>query len=64
MVMVFASTLRSLRMLQATRFSMFQGPQANTFHEDLRVIAESSDFERALSFDERRANTAPSVPGA
>ena len=53
MVMVFASTLRSLHMLRASRCSIFLGPQADTFFEDMKAIAESSveDFERVLSFD-------------
>ena len=31
---------------------MFRGPHANTFHQDLKVIAQSTveDFERALGF--------------
>ena len=56
MVMVFASTLRSLHMLRASRCSIFQGPNADTFHQDMKAIAESTveDFERALSFDKHK----------
>ena len=56
MVMVFASTLRSLHMLRASRCSIFQGTKADTFHQDMKAIAESTveDFERALSFDQHK----------
>ena len=53
MIMVFASTLRSLRLLRQTKLSFFSGCNAERFHQDLRVIAEATaeDFEQVLKID-------------
>ena len=59
MMMVFPSTLRSLCMLQASKLSIFCGPQATSFHQDLKIIVESKvgDFERALAYEKAQART-------
>ena len=56
MVMVVASILRSLLMLQASKLNVLRGSEARSFHQDLKVIAESSaeDFEAALSFAQHK----------
>ncbi len=53
MVMVFASTLRSLHMLQVTKLSSLRADSAKTSHEDPKAVAEAKpeDFERGLSFE-------------
>ena len=53
MVMVFASTLRSLRLLRQTKLNFFSGGNAEKFHQDLRAIAEATaeDFEQVLQLD-------------
>ena len=56
MSMIFASTLRSLLLLQASKLSVFTGPHAASFHKDLKIIAESKveDFESALTHAQRQ----------
>ena len=53
MVMVFASTLRSLLMLRTSKLGILTGKTSETFAQDLQAIvdAKPEDFERALSFD-------------
>ena len=71
-VMIFASTLRSLNMLRASKFAIF-GPSKDKqvrekalarFKQDLDAIAKakSEDFERALAYDKHKG--AQSLLGA
>ena len=50
-MMIFASTLRSMHMLQSSRLSILNGNLAHTFWADLKTIAECKvdDFERVFS---------------
>ena len=52
-VMVFASTLRSLKLLASTRVGFLSGPSGSRFHKDAQIIADANveDFERALARD-------------
>mgnify|MGYP002809838133 CR=1 FL=1 len=52
-VMQFASTLRSLQLLQTSKLSFLRGNNAETFQADLKAIADATaeDFVRALSFE-------------
>ena len=55
-MMIFASTPRSMHMLQSSKLSILNGNLAHTFWADLKTIAESSvdDFERVLSQQQRQ----------
>ena len=55
-MMIFASTLRSMHMLQSSKLSILNGNLAHTFWADLKTIAECrvDDFERVLSQQQRQ----------
>jgi hypothetical protein len=51
--LVFGSTLRSLQLLQTSKLSFYRDDKAQSFHADLKAIAEATpeEFERSLAFD-------------
>ena len=63
-VMLFASTLRSLKLLRAAKLSFLDGDKSKAFRADLKAIAESKaeDFEKVL--EHNRGMNAHSLLGA
>ena len=55
-VMLFASTLRSLKLLRAAKLSFLDGEKSKAFRVDLKAIAESKaeDFEKVLEYNRSR----------
>ena len=55
-VMLFASTLRSLKLLRAAKLSFLDGEKSKAFRVDLKAIAESKaeDFEKVLEYNRGR----------